>query len=111
MAELNEGLASLNELVLADVHLKDLAVELSLDDEFHLHRLHRQDRLALLHSVANLFVELGHSARHGGLAEAVSRALELDCLELVRGELEANLVALLVEDVHDVVLDEVLLLA
>lgn len=111
MAELDESLACLDELVLTDVHLDDLAVELRLDHQLHLHRLHRKDRLTLLHSVSRLLVDLGDSARHGRLAESVGSAFKFNCFELIRGEPETDLVALLVEDVDHVVLDEVLLLA
>lgn len=64
MLELYHYAASLDEVVLFNVDLHYLAVIVSFKHQLHLHRLHRQNRLALLNHIAHLTVNLRHCTRH-----------------------------------------------
>lgn len=88
MLKFDQRFSCLNEIAVSYIHLHDLAVKLRLNHQLHLHRLHRDYRLALLRNFSWFFVQLGDGARHWGLAEAVGGSLLLNHAKLIRFETE-----------------------
>ncbi len=112
MFKLHHNTASLHEVILLDIDFHYLTVEVSFQDQLHLHRLHCQNWLTLLHHISHLTVHLCHCSWHRRTQSFVTHSLAfLSCLHLIRFKSETKLISNMVEYMNNIFLNEVLLMS
>lgn len=106
----NQGLSCFYKFILTDIYFHYLTIKLSFYHQLHLHRLHCQNWLSLLHKITCLLVHLCDCSGHRGLTKFICGSFLFNSLELISGKPKAELISLLIKDMHNVILNEVFLL-